>query len=148
MTESLRFSFDVRCAPDHAFTAWTEQISLWWPPDHTVSGSPATVVIEGRIGGRIYERGGRGDVHEWGVVTAWDPPTSLAYTWNFGVGPERATDVAVAFRAIGDDTTRVEIQQTGWERLGPDAPRVQQRNRAGWASLVPHFRAAVEGGRA
>jgi uncharacterized protein YndB with AHSA1/START domain len=144
MTEPLRVSFEVRAAADHAFATWTERIAQWWPADHTISGSPETVVLEGRVGGRIYERSARGEEHEWGVVTEWRPPDSLAYRWHLGVGRERATDVAITFRAIDNDTTRVEIEQSGWDRLGQDAPALRDRNRAGWGSLEPHFRAAVE----
>ena len=146
MIEPLRFSFEVRAAADHVFTTWTERIGSWWPPDHTVSGSPASVVLEGRIGGRIYERSPQGDVHEWGVVTAWHPPEVLGYRWHLGVGPAHATDVVVTFRPIDGGTTLVEIEQSGWERLGDAATDVQDRNRAGWESLVPHFRTAVEEG--
>jgi hypothetical protein len=146
MIEPLRFSFEVKSDADHAFATWTERIALWWPADHTISGSPASVVLEGRVGGRIYERGDQGEIHEWGVITAWHPPDLLAYRWHLGVEPARATDVAVLFRAIDADTTRVEIEHSGWERLGPDAPELQKRNQVGWESLVPHFRAAVEQG--
>jgi uncharacterized protein YndB with AHSA1/START domain len=146
MTEPLHFSFEVRCAPDHAFATWTEQIARWWPADHTISGAPATIVFEGEIGGRIYERGERGEVHEWGVVTAWQPPDLVAYRWHLGAGPDRATDVTVVFREVATDTTMLEIEQSGWERLGVEASELQQRNRAGWESLVPHLRAALEQG--
>jgi hypothetical protein len=146
MSEPLHFSFEVRCAADHAFATWTERIALWWPADHTVSGAPASVVLEGRLGGRIYERSERGEVHEWGVVTRWRPPDLLAYRWHLGVGSDRATDVAVSFHVIDAETTRVDVEQSGWERLGADASELRNRNRAGWESLVPHFRAVVEQG--
>jgi hypothetical protein len=146
MTEPLRYSFEVRTTPEHAFATWTERIELWWPADHTVSGSPVSVVLEGRVGGRIYERGERGEEHDWGVVTAWRPPEQLAYRWHLGVGAERATDVEVTFRAADAGTTVVEIEQAGWERLGADAPLLRDRNLLGWESLVPHFRAVLEQG--
>ena len=146
MTEPLRFSFNVRSTPDHAFATWTERIALWWPKDHTLSGSPASVVLEGRVGGRIYEQSLRGEVHEWGVVTAWQPPHLLAYRWHLGVAPTQATDVAIAFVAIDADTTAVEIEHAGWDRLGLAASELRNRNRTGWESLVPHFRGAVEEG--
>jgi uncharacterized protein YndB with AHSA1/START domain len=146
MTEPLRFSFEVACAPDHAFTTWTERISLWWPDDHTVTGSPVSVVLEGRVGGRIYERGERGDEHDWGVVTEWRPPELLAYRWHLGVGADNATDVTIAFQSVNAARTRVEIEQSGWERLGAAGSELRNRNQAGWSSLVPYFRAALQKG--
>jgi hypothetical protein len=50
---------------------WTERIGTWWPADHTISGAPVAVVLEGRIGGRIYERTAQGGEHDCGVVTVW-----------------------------------------------------------------------------
>ena len=55
--EPLRLAFEVDCEPDHAFMVWTERIGQWWPADHTASGQPSLrVVLEGRVGGRIFER--------------------------------------------------------------------------------------------
>ena len=54
MIEPLRISFDVACPAEHAFRVWTSRIGTWWPPDHTVSGRPADVVLQSGVGGRIY----------------------------------------------------------------------------------------------
>ncbi|MFI7065170.1 hypothetical protein ACIBL3_29545 [Kribbella sp. NPDC050124] len=32
------------------------------------------MVLERRLGGRIYERTQAGDEIDWGEITAWDPP--------------------------------------------------------------------------
>ena len=44
--------------------------------------------------------------------------------------------------------TRIEIEHSGWERLGDTADTWRDRNRAGWDSLLPHFAEAVERGAA
>jgi uncharacterized protein YndB with AHSA1/START domain len=146
MNEPLQVRFEVACTVDDAFAAWTERIGTWWPADHTVSGDPADVVFEGRVGGRIYERTHQGEEHEWGVVTEWQPPQLLAYRWHLGRGPDTSTDVAVRFSTMDPETTRVEIEQTGWERLGNAAPEIRNRNREGWDSLIPPLRAALQKG--
>ena len=65
MIEPLRFSFEVACPPAHAFDVWTARIASWWPADHSVSGEHGLlVVLEGRPGGRIYERTAAGHEHE------------------------------------------------------------------------------------
>jgi hypothetical protein len=57
VTEPLRLAFRVACPPEHAFDIWTRRTSLWWPADHTMSGEDGLdVVIEPRVGGRIFER--------------------------------------------------------------------------------------------
>ncbi|MGZ4626595.1 MAG: SRPBCC family protein, partial [Kineosporiaceae bacterium] len=57
-----------------------------------------------------------------------------------------ATDVLVTFVPVGPASTRVEVEHTGWERLGADADRWRDANRGGWTSLMPHFAAATQAG--
>lgn len=78
MSDPLRVSFEAACAAPRAFELRTAEISRWWPADHTVSGEPdADVVLETRPGGRIFERTSSGAEHDWGEVTAWEPPRRL-----------------------------------------------------------------------
>ena len=140
MTEVLRLSFEVACPVDHAFTVWTTGIGRWWPRDHTVTGRPdLAVVLQGGVGGRIYERTPEGVEHDWGEVTVWQPPSRLAYRWHLGRDSSAATDVEIRFLARGDRTTCVEIEHSGWERLGDAADTWRDRNALGWQSLLPHF---------
>jgi len=139
----LLVSFEVACPVDHAFTVWTSGIGTWWPRDHTVTGDPGLrVVMESGVGGRIFERTADGAEHDWGEVTAWNPPERLAYRWHLRQDPAEATDVEIRFRAEGG-STRIEIVHRGWERLGDSADEKRDRNRVGWSSLVPHYVAAV-----
>lgn len=142
MTEALSFTFDVGCSPEHAFDMWTSRIDTWWPRDHTVHQAVA-VVLQPGIGGRIYERDAEGVERDWGAVTAWEPPSRLAYTWHIGSDPGRATDVEIRFVAGDGDSTRVQIEQRGWERFGEQAGPWRDRNRISWDSLLPHFQNAI-----
>ena len=146
MTAPLDLSFDVACGRDQAFATWTQRFSAWWPDDHTVTGDPASVVLEPRLGGRIYERAQDGTEHEWGEVTVWEPPTRLCYLWHLMRERTDATEVEIAFRAHGSGT-RVEIEHRGWERLGADADLWRTRNQVGWSTLLPHYVTAIENAR-
>jgi uncharacterized protein YndB with AHSA1/START domain len=144
MTSPLRIEFDVDCSAAHAFETWTSRIATWWPSDHTVSGDPkAVVVLEPRVGGRIYERSTLGLEHDWGTVTAWEPPRRLAYSWHLGRDPRDATDVEIRFVILDPGRARVEIEHRGWERLGERAESWRDRNRSGWEGLLPHLVAAI-----
>ena len=145
MSEPLKLSFDVACSPEHAFRVWTSRISTWWPSDHTVSGqSDLEIVLESGVGGRIYERTAEGVEHDWGEVTIWEPPSRLAYEWYLNQGRADATEVEIRFLTQGIAATRVEIEHRGWERLGTTGEERRAQNRAGWETLLPHFRAATE----
>ena len=149
MIEPIRVSFEVDCGVDHAFSAWTAHIDAWWPKDHTVSGDPATVVVlEPRVGGRIFERDPTGRESEWGEVTAWQPPRRLAYIWHIATDRSNATDVEISFVPVSQGTTRVEVEQRGWERLGNERGRQwRDQNHAGWDRVIPGYqRACVTAG--
>ena len=144
MIEPLRLSFDVACPMEHAFQVWTAKISHWWPADHTVSGAPdAEIVLEGRVGGRIFERAASGETHEWGEVTVWDPPRRVAYLWHLRRDRADATEVEITFVDRDGVATTVEIEHRGWERLGAQGSDWRDANRAGWSSLLPHYQAAL-----
>ena len=146
MIDPIRLEFEVDCPVEHAFDVWTGRIGQWWPADHTVSAEAGlTVVLEGRPGGRIFERRSSGIEHDWGEVTIWEPPTRLAYTWHLKRDRADATDVEIRFVA-SPKGTMVHIEHRGWERLGADGADWRDRNHGGWATLLPHYQAAIAEG--
>lgn len=144
MIEPLRLSFDVDCPPERAFALWTERMSTWWPADHTASGEEGlTIVLEPRVGGRLFERTGHGEEIPWGEVTLWEPPRRLAYLWHLRADRADATDVEIAFVPRPDGKTRVEVEHRGWERLGDGGDAWRVRNERGWSTLIPHYEEAA-----
>jgi uncharacterized protein YndB with AHSA1/START domain len=142
--EPIRITLEVACTPEHAFETWASRIATWWPKSHSVSTDPALeVILEGRAGGRIYERTPAGIEHDWGEVTVWEPPHRLGYLWHLRRDRADATDVEIRFVPVRSGT-RVEIEHGGWERLGAGGEEWRDRNRGGWASLLPHYQAAIE----
>jgi uncharacterized protein YndB with AHSA1/START domain len=138
--EPIRLEFEVDCPVEHAFDVWTGRIDQWWPRDHTVSGEDdLDVVLEGRPGGRIFERRTNGVEHDWGEVTVWEPPTRFAYTWHLRQDRADATQVEIHFVPEGESATRVRIEHTDWERLGASGAEWRERNQGGWATLLPHY---------
>lgn len=151
MSEPLQITLDVSCSPEHAFHVWTSRIGTWWPADHTLSGAPEAIILENRAGGRIYETSADGAEHDWGVVTLWDPPRALGYTWHLGTTPARATRVLITFEPVPSDDdaaavgTLIRIDHSGWEAWGLEAAMGRSRNLTGWQSLLPHYCRAVRG---
>ena len=145
MIDPLRLDFEVGCSAAHAFDVWTRQIARWWPADHSVSGENGLlVVLEGRRGGRVYERTAAGIEHDWGEVTVWEPPRRIVYLWHLRRDRADATEVEISFEEIGDGRTRVQIEHRGWQRLGANAAEWRERNLSGWTTLLPHYVAAVQ----
>jgi uncharacterized protein YndB with AHSA1/START domain len=102
-----------------------------------------TVVLEQRQGGRIFEWTRDGVEHGWGEVTVWEPPARLVYLWHLRQDRADATEVEIRFTGRGG-ATLVEIEHRGWERLGTGGQDLRDRNRGGWATLLPHYVAATQ----
>jgi uncharacterized protein YndB with AHSA1/START domain len=141
--EPLRFSFQVDCPVQHAFSIWTSKTSSWWPVSHTVTAEPGLqVIFQPAVGGRIFERTPAGQEVEWGEITAWEPPRRLGYLWHIRDDRADATQVEINFVDQGDATTRVEIEHRGWERLGSRGSSWRETNLGGWNGVLPHYREA------
>ena len=132
-------AFEVQCPVEHAFDTWTRRIDLWWPlAGHSVSrDNAASVAIEPRRGGRIYETTRSGNEIVWGTVNAWEPPNRFGYLWHIGESDaSQATQVTIMFTALGSARTRVAIEHTGWERAGPKAAARRSADCGGVATSV------------
>ena len=77
------------------------------------------------------------------VVTVWEPPHRLVYLWHLRQDRADATEVEIRFLPHGEAATHVEIEHRGWEALGAQGEDRRDRNHGGWATLLPHYVAAV-----
>ena len=142
---TLHKTITVARPPEVAFRVFTEGLASWWPArTHSVGHERVdTIVLEGHVGGRFYERLDDGTEHEWGKITTWDPPGRLAMTWHAGRGPETAQQLEIRFVAEGDGT-RVELEQTGWEVLGDEAETTRANYASGWTGVLAPYAEAVD----
>jgi hypothetical protein len=142
---AVRKSVVVRCTPEHAFHVYTERMSDWWPFEgHSLfDDDQATIVWEGRVGGRVYERRESGEEGLWGTLLVWDPPHELAMTWHPDRGEETAQELRIRFTAEGDGT-RVDVVHTGWERSGADFLERVASYDEGWGMVLRLFAEAAE----
>lgn len=65
----------------------------------------------------------------------------MRYLWHLRRDRRDATDVEITFTAHVDGTL-VTIVHSGWERLGAEGSQWRDRNRQGWAGLLPHYQRA------
>jgi uncharacterized protein YndB with AHSA1/START domain len=148
MIDPLQISVVVQCDLMHAFAVFTEKASMWWPPTHSVSREPGLAVIfEPKVGGRIFERTPARTEFDWGQILVWDPPNRLGYLWHIRTDRAQATEVQIRFVPLPDGTTRVDIEHTGWGRLGEAGQSRRDANGKGWGGMLPHFVAACSPGR-
>ena len=151
---SIERSVVVQASREHAFRVFTERIGTWWSPGMSIGSAPLqTVAIEGREGGRWYERGADGSECQWGRVLAWEPPARLVLAWQIDASwrydPAFETRVEVRFVAEAPDRTRVELEHRDLERYGADEERYRAQigSPGGWAALLSGFAKEAEAAR-
>jgi len=134
----------VDASPNDAFRAFTEEIGLWWrraTPYWNDAERGLTVQIEPGIGGRfleVYDLD-TGEGFEIGRVTAWEPGRRFAMTWTqVGWRDGVTTDIDVSFEPL-DDGTRVTLEHTGFERVGPGGDEFRAGYSMGWKEVLGWF---------
>ena len=128
-----------------AFEVFTAEIGTWWPlRTHAVDTERSeTVVMEGRVGGRLFERTPTGEEHVWGTLVAWEPPNRIVYSWHPGRGEETAQEVEITFSPEGEGT-RVDIRHYGWEKLGDRLEETVASYNEGWDKVIAVYARAAE----
>ena len=126
--DQVRVSVSVALEPPLAFRVFTEESDQWWRRGPRFRGSGRNMGVlhlEPRVGGRLFETvdsdAGPQVLHT-GTVTAWDPPSRLAFEWrslNFAAG--EVTQVEVGFEPTASGTL-VTVTHRGWASIRPDHP--------------------------
>jgi uncharacterized protein YndB with AHSA1/START domain len=145
----IRKSAVVPAPPERAFEIFTAELASWWPlQTHSVGGmndNPVeTAVLEGRVGGRLYERMADGTEADWAEVTSWEPPRRLALAWKVNPDWPAPTEIEVVFTPESDGT-RVDLEHRGWERIGDLAEAAHENYAGGWETVFGCYVDAVGG---
>jgi uncharacterized protein YndB with AHSA1/START domain len=122
---SVQKSIVVDAPVERAFHVFTQEMASWWPPEHHLLDAPlADMVIEPRVGGRIYDRGTDGSECQWARVLAYEPPTLFVFSWDINLqwqieaDLERTSEVEIRFTSEGDARTRVDLEHRNLDRHG------------------------------
>ena len=143
---AVRHAITVAASQDRAFTVFTRDFNQWWPRTHKIgSAELAEAVLEGREGGRWYERDVDGTECDWGRVLAWDPPSRLVLAWqisgDWAYDSELMTEVEVSFVSEGPNQTRVELEHRGLDAFGERMEEVRRSidGPGGWPGILELF---------
>ena len=129
-SRSVSSAVAVSVSPQKAFTAFTDEMDLWWvrgPINFYDSSRAVKMICEPGVGGRILEVYGSDadDALELARITAWEPGQLLA--WRSSVDD---VEVEVTFAPIAGGTN-VQVLATipaggqdrggtAWQRVVPD----------------------------
>jgi uncharacterized protein YndB with AHSA1/START domain len=136
---TIRKSINVAQPPAIAFRVFCEEIGQWWPLKQGFSFGgerAAEIFIEGRSGGRFYERFADGTEFEVGRVIDYQPPAMVAFSWR---SPRWEGPTRVQVRFVADGTgTRVELEHGGWDQ-GPKMLEASKEYSKGWDFVLGQF---------
>jgi uncharacterized protein YndB with AHSA1/START domain len=142
----------VNLPVDRAFALFTDGMATWWPESHHIGGEvPKEMVIEQRVGGRIFDRNADGSEHDWGSVIAFEPPARFIFGWHLGgdwaydPDPGHASTVEVRFIAESQGRTRVELEHRDFDRHGEAGDAIRQAigSPEGWVLGLTAFERAA-----
>jgi uncharacterized protein YndB with AHSA1/START domain len=126
--DQVRVTVSVRVPPDVAFSAFTEEIDLWWKhgPAYRIGGrAPGRLAFEPGVGGRLtetFETAAGERTHVAGRITAWEPPARLVFDWRgVNFAEHERTEVEVRFEPVIDGT-RIVLVHRGFAALPTDHP--------------------------
>jgi uncharacterized protein YndB with AHSA1/START domain len=149
--DAIRLTLTVPASTERAYAVFAEEFASWYPSEYTWSQDVLdTIGMEGREGGRCFERGPEGFWIDWGKVLVWDPPRRLAFTWQ--ISPrrepvpdlEKASVVELRFHAEGPRSTRIAFEHSGLSRHGEGAEDYLESlsSEQGWPYILDRYAAA------
>jgi uncharacterized protein YndB with AHSA1/START domain len=147
---AVRHSITVAASQERAFTMFTDGFDRWWPRSHKIGQAElAEAVLEGREGGRWYERDVDGSECDWGTVLVWDPPARVVLDWQlsgeWAYDADIHTEVEVTFVSEGPDSTRVTLEHRGLDAYGDRAEEMRETfdGPNAWRGLLEGFAQSV-----
>lgn len=130
----LAFEVAIQATPAKVWAALTADTAAWWPPHFYTHPSAKRFVLEGAVGGRVYEDWGDGAGGLWGTVIVWDPPNRV--TWagemypDYG-GPGRSF-VTFTLTKKGKGTV-LRMTDAG---VCPNPEKASASLQSGWEELI------------
>jgi hypothetical protein len=135
----IEHSYDLDCAPETAFDAFTRRIGDWWHPAYAPDGMTG-IHVAPAVGGPVMMRLADGSAYQWGTVTSWDRPGHYAQTFTLAQDPEHPSTLEVTIGARDGGCT-VHFAHGGWTP-GNLAGRARFTE---WPILLDRFAAVAEG---
>jgi len=140
---TIKKSIHVKRPVETAFRVFTQDIGKWWPlkDGYSFGGARADqIYLEGKEGGRFFERFTDGEEFVVGHVKAYTPPSRIVFEWKAPAW-SAPTEVEVRFTPDGSGTL-VELEHRGWERAGEAATKSRDDYDGGWNLVLSRYAAA------
>jgi hypothetical protein len=136
----IAYEYELPCDAESAFDAYTGRIGEWWSPRYTANAETLeTVVVEPRIGGRVYARHTDLGEDDWGEVTVWEPGRRLVHTFTIAQDPAHPSEVEVEFVPDAVQGCTMRFAHGGWT----DANASARPKFGDWRVMLDRFAALL-----
>jgi len=133
----------IDAPPARVFEALTKQISAWWGRPYVIGNGARDLIVEPKVGGRVYEDWGNGAGALWGTVTGLRKPEHIEWTGRLGMGGAVLGVVAYNLEPRGKGT----LLKLSHRATGEVTPDTEKNYGGGWQDLLgTRLRAFVERG--
>ena len=99
------------------------------------------MMLETRVGGRLYEKRNDGTEYVIGLVTAYEPPSLVSFSWR---APSWELTTQVEVRFIADGTgTRIELEHRGFDQ-DEKLREARKGYGGGWEIVLGRYKARAD----
>ena len=139
---SLVVEVPIDATPATVWATLTKDVGTWWPKHFYATENAKSFVVEGQLGGRVFEDGGEGAGAIWGTVVVWQPGVKMTWACEMypGFGGPGRSFVTFEVAAKGKGSV-VRLSDSG---LCPDGSAAKGSLEAGWAELLGFAKAYAE----
>lgn len=146
--EKIFKKIQIALPVEKAFTVFIRELDQWWPKEYTWSQEKLkSIKIEPFLNGLCTEVGPYGFRCDWGRVTAYDENQLIKFKWQISPqrapepDPEKASDVAIGFKAVDGHNTAVELLHSNFENHGEGASEYQKAmgSPQGWDHILHKY---------
>lgn len=134
-------TLEIKRSAQDTFRMYVHEAAKWWPLEtHAISPEHGTRavdhVVEPRVGGRIYEIAEDGRTFDLGEVLIYEPGRRFAMSWQLGQPRDVSGEVEVRFDPVSDNSCRLTLTHSGWERMGDKGREMREGYNQGWESVL------------
>ena len=132
-TAIVKLDFPINASPENVWKAITEETTRWWDKDFVSLKDSTGVILEPRIGGRLYEEteDGRGLV--WANVIAINPGKSIDFMGC--MTPEWTGPTITMFKLAIEATEEGSVLKLTEGLVGNVTEETTQSMEEGWTFL-------------
>ena len=141
----------IEAPPNRVFEALTQDVAAWWGAPYLHNQQATDIVLEPRVGGRMFEVWGEGKGKQedegalWAVVTAIERNKQLTLSGPMGMSGAVSGSIAYVLEPAGKSATTLKLSHRA---IGEVTEEARQNYTFGWTDLLAtRLKQFVESGK-